>query len=266
MRRVAAHPGIPWPLAAAGGLLLVYLVAPFFFGVTALDGAGVSAAIRQAASAGAIETSVVTATVSTFLVVLLGVPLAYLLARGEFRGKAVLGALVYLPLVIPPLVGGVLLLTMYGPYAPVGQWLGDRGIRVTDAWPGIVLAQTFVSAPYLVVAARVAFDAVDPTLERVSYALGKPPLATFFRVSLPLAWPGILAGVPLAWLRALGEFGATVMVAYHPYTLPVYLFVQFGAEGIRAALPIAAILLLVGVAVLGVVQAAARRGPGRLVP
>ena len=265
MKRGAAHPAIPWPLAAAGGLLLVYLLTPFFFGVTALDGAEVGAALRQAASVGAIETSVLTATVSTLIVVLLGVPLAYLLARGEFRGKAFLGALVYLPLVIPPLVGGVLLLTMYGPYAPVGQWLGDRGIRVADAWPGIVLAQTFVSAPYLVIAARVAFDAVDPTLERVSYALGKPPLVTFFRVSLPLAWPGILAGVPLAWLRALGEFGATVMVAYHPYTLPVYLFVQFGAEGLRAALPIAAILLLVGAVVLGLVQAAARRGPAAYV-
>lgn len=266
MRRGAAYPGIPWPLAASGGLLVGYLLAPFFFGLAALDGSEVGAAFRQAASAGAIETSVVTATVSTLIVVLLGVPLAYLLARGEFRGKAFLGALVYLPLVIPPLVGGVLLLAMYGPYAPVGQWLGDRGIRVTDAWPGIVLAQTFVSAPYLVIAARVAFDGVDPTLERVSYALGKPPLVTFFRVSLPLAWPGILAGVPLAWLRALGEFGATVMVAYHPYTLPVYLFVQFGAEGLRAALPIAAILLLVGAVVLGLVQAAARRGPAAYVP
>jgi len=266
MRRVAVHPGIPWPLVAAGGLLLGYLLTPFFFGVAALDATGVAAAFRQAASEGAIETSVATASLSTLVVVVLGVPLAYLLARGEFRGKALLGALVYLPLVIPPLVGGVLLLAMYGPYAPIGQWLGDRGIRVTDAWPGIVLAQTFVSAPYLVVAARVAFDAVDPTLERVSYALGKPPLATFFRVSLPLAWPGILAGVPLAWLRALGEFGATIMVAYHPYTLPVYLFVQFGAEGIRAALPIAAILLLVGALVLSLVQAAARRSAGRLVP
>ncbi|HEX4836005.1 MAG TPA: ABC transporter permease [bacterium] len=266
MRHVASRPAVPWVLAAAGGVLLFYLLTPFFFGIAALDVAGFAVTLRQAASAGAIETSVVTATVSTLLVILLGVPLAYLLARGEFRGKAVLGALVYLPLVIPPLVGGVLLLAMYGPYAPVGQWLGDRGVRVTDAWPGIVLAQTFVSAPYLVVASRVAFEAVDPTLERVSYALGKPPLATFFRVSLPLAWPGILAGVPLAWLRALGEFGATVMVAYHPYTLPVYLFVRFGAEGLRAALPVATILVLAGAVVLGLVQVAARHGIGRLVP
>lgn len=131
--------------------------------------------------------------------------------------------------------------------------------------PGIVLAQSFVAAPYLVVTARIAFEAVDPTLERVSYALGKPPLSTFSRVSLPLALPGILVGVSLAWLRALGEFGATVMVAFHPYTLPVYLFVQFGAQGLRAALPIAVLLLAIGVAALAVFEAARRRGSSRMV-
>jgi len=266
VRVIPRRTGVPWPLNAAGLLLVGYLVTPFLFGLVGLDARGLVAALREAASAGAIMTSLETATLSTLLVIVLGVPLAYLLARGEFVGKAVLGALVYLPLVIPPLVGGVLLLAMYGPYAPVGRWLGDRGIQITDAWPGIVLAQMFVSAPYLVVAARVAFESVDPALEQVSYALGKPPLVTFFRVSLPLAWPGILAGVPLAWLRALGEFGATVMVAYHPYTLPVYLFVRFGARGVGAALPVAAILLAAGIAVLAVVQGVLRRSAGRIVP
>lgn len=266
VRRPPQRIGVPWPLSAAGVLLVGYLLAPFLFGVASLDTRELTLGLRAPASVGAIETSLATSTLSTLLVVVLGVPLAYLLARGQFAGKAVLGALVYLPLVIPPLVGGVLLLAMYGPYAPVGRWLGDHGVAVTDAWPGIVLAQTFVSAPYLVVAARVAFEAVDPALEQVSYALGKPPLETFFRVSLPLAWPGILTGVPLAWLRALGEFGATVMVAYHPYTLPVYLFVRFGAQGVRAALPVAVVLLAAGVAVLCLVQGAARRGAGRVVP
>lgn len=265
-QRLPHRTGVPWPIGAAGILLLAYLLTPFLFGVGALDARDLTSAMRQVASSGAISTSLATATLSTVLVIVLGVPLAYLLARGEFPGKAIVGALVYLPLVIPPLVGGVLLLVMYGPYAPVGQWLGGHGLPVTDAWPGIVLAQTFVSAPYLIVASRVAFEAVDPAFEQVSYALGKPPLATFFRVSLPLAWPGILAGVPLAWLRALGEFGATVMVAYHPYTLPVYLFVQFGASGVRAALPVAMILLAAGVVVLGLVHVVARRGIARIVP
>lgn len=256
----------PWPLGAAGGLLLLYLFTPFLYTLATLDWTGFVDVVRRAEAVRAIWTSVLTATLSTGLVTLLGVPLAYLLARAEFFGKALLGALVYLPLVVPPLVGGVLLLVMYGPYAPVGGWLGAHGIRIADALPGIVLAQAFVAGPYLVVATRIAFEGVDPTLERVSYALGKPPLTTFLRVSLPLAYPGILAGMSLAWLRALGEFGATIMVAYHPYTLPVYLFVQFGGQGLRAALPVAVLLLAVGIAALGVLEAANRRGTGRVVP
>jgi molybdate/tungstate transport system permease protein len=191
------------------------------------------------------------------------VPLAYVLARGSFPGHAIVSGAVYLPLVVPPLAGGLLLLTVFGPHGLIGGPLDVRGVQIADAWPGIVLAQVFVAAPFLIIAAQVAFEGVDPALERVSYALGVGPLRTFFRVSLPLAWPGILAGLPLVWLRALGEFGATVMLAYHPYSLPVYLFVQFGAEGLRAALPIAAILAVLGVAGLAAARLAGgmRRRP-----
>ncbi len=254
------RPGVPWPLSLAGVLLVAYLVVPFVFGLASLDTTAITGAIRGAATAGAAEVSAVTATVATLVVVVLGVPLAYVLARAEFVGKPIVTALVYLPLVIPPLVGGVLLLDTFGPYTPLGAWLGARGVAITDAPAGIVLAQVFVAAPYLVVASRVAFEAVEPSFEQVSYALGRPPLVTFLRVSLPLAWPGILAGVPLAWLRALGEFGATIMVAYHPTTLPVYLFVQFGAQGLHEALPVALVLVVLGAVAVAVVQAAGVRG------
>ncbi len=257
--------GVPWPLGAAGAILLLYLVTPFLYTLASLDWTSVVDVIRQPETVRALWTSVLTATVSTCLVTVLGVPLAYLLTRGDFVGKTLLGVLVYLPLVVPPLVGGILLLVLYGPYAPVGGWLGARGIQITDALPGIVLAQAFVAGPYLVVATRIAFEGVDPTLERVSYALGKPPLTTFLHVSLPLAYPGILAGMSLAWLRALGEFGATIMVAYHPYTLPVYLFVQFGSQGLHTALPVAVLLLAAGIGALAVLEAANRRGSGRTV-
>jgi len=260
--RAGAHRGpvVPWPLGAAGVVLLAYLVVPFLFGAASLDGRTFFDSLRSAASAGAIWTSILTATIATLIVVVLGVPLAYVLARAEFPGKGLVTAFVYLPLVIPPLVGGVLLLVTFGPYTPFGAWLGDRGIQITDALPGIVLSQVFVAAPYVIVAARVAFEAVEPSFEQVSYTLGKTPLVTFFRVALPLAWPGIVAGIPLAWLRALGEFGATIMVAYHPFTLPVYLFVQFGAQGLRAALPVAVVLVVLGAIVIAVSHAAGLRG------
>jgi molybdate/tungstate transport system permease protein len=236
--------------------LVLYLAVPFVIGFATLDAPGAAAAVGDAVRAGAVGVSVATATVSTVAAVVFGVPLAYVLARGDFRGRSLVGAAVYLPLVVPPLAGGLLLLTVFGPHGPVGAWLDARNVQVADAWPGIVLAQTFVASPFLIVAAQVAFRGVDPALERASYALGVPPLQTFLRVSLPLAWPGILAGVPLVWLRALGEFGATVMLAYHPYSLPVYLFVQFGAEGLRAALPVAALLAALGVVALAAVHVA----------
>ncbi|HEV2438885.1 MAG TPA: ABC transporter permease [bacterium] len=250
---------LPAVLAALGAVLVLYLAVPFVVGLASLDRADTVASARDAVKTGAVGVSVVTATVSTAIAAVLGVPLAYVLARADFRGKALVAAAVYLPLVVPPLAGGLLLLTVFGPHGFLGGWFDARNIQIADAWPGIVLAQVFVAAPFLIVAAQVAFAGVDPALERVSYALGVPPLATFFRVSLPLAWPGILAGLPLVWLRALGEFGATVMLAYHPYSLPVYLFVQFGAQGLRAALPIAAVLAVLGIAALAAVRAAAGR-------
>ena len=251
---------LPATLAVLGAVLVLYLAVPFVVGLASLDRADTAAAARDAIKAGAVGVSLATATASTAIAAVFGVPLAYVLARGEFRGRGAVAAAVYLPLVVPPLAGGLLLLTVFGPHGFLGGWFDARGIQIADAWPGIVLAQVFVAAPFLIVAAQVAFAGVDPALERVSYALGVPPLATFFRVSLPLAWPGILAGLPLVWLRALGEFGATVMLAYHPYSLPVYLFVQFGAQGLRAALPIAAVLAVLGIAALVAARAAAGLG------
>ena len=256
----AASRRLPMILAGLGAVLVLYLALPFIAGLAALNRADTLAAARDAVRAGAVGVSIGTATLSTAVAALFGVPLAYVLARADFPGKAVVATAVYLPLVVPPLAGGLLLLTVFGPHGPLGAWFDGRGIQIADAWPGIVLAQVFVAAPFLIVAAHVAFAGVDPALERASYALGVPPLRTFFRVSLPLAWPGILAGLPLTWLRALGEFGATVMLAYHPYSLPVYLFVQFGAEGLRAALPIAAVLAVVGIAALAVVGGMRRLG------
>jgi ABC-type Fe3+/spermidine/putrescine transport system ATPase subunit/ABC-type molybdate transport system permease subunit len=162
------------------------------------------------------------------------------------RKMAVLGFIVQLPLAMPPLASGILLLFLVGPYAPLGL-LGHGAL--TDSFAGIVLAETFVAAPFLIVAARSAFASVDPVLEDVAATLGRGRLATFTRVSLPLAWPAIRAGLLLAWLRAFGEFGATVMVAYHPYSLPVYMYVAFGSQGLPAMMPILLPTLAAAVAV-----------------
>ena len=198
----------------------------------------------------ALATSLLTATVSAALVTLLGVPLAYLLARSRGVAGRVLSALVALPLALPPLMSGLLLLYVLGPYTLAGRLFGGG---LTDTRVGIVLAQSFVAAPFLVIAARAAFVAADPALEDVAATLGHGPVARFRLVALSAALPGIAAGVLLAWLRAFGEFGATVILAYHPYSLPVFTYVQFDATGLPATmLPIAAALAAALVVLLAV--------------
>jgi molybdate transport system permease protein len=162
-----------------------------------------------------------------------------------------LGFLVQLPLALPPLASGILLLFLVGYSAPLGRLAAGA---LTDSFLGIVLAEIFVAAPFLIIAARSAFAAVDPVLEGVAATLGRNPAEVFFRVSLPIAWPAILSGLLLAWLRAFGEFGATVIVAYHPYSLPVYTYVAFGGQGLPAMLPVLLPTLLFALGVMALSQ------------
>jgi molybdate transport system permease protein len=242
-------------LELLGSLLALYLVAPF---VALL---GHLASRPHLSGLGAVAhpllISAEAATVSVALLFVAGVPLAYVLAHHRGPLAAVVGALVQLPLALPPLVSGVVLLFLVGPYTPIGQ-LTDG--RLTDSVAGIVLAQSFVAAPFLVVAARSAFRAVPASLEETAASLGWGPLGRFGLVSLPLAWPGIRAGLVLAWLRAFGEFGATVLVAYHPYSLPVYTFVQFGSTGLQATMPAVLTTLLAASVVVGAAGLASGRG------
>lgn len=224
------------PLPWLAGLLALYLLAPIAAFVLRLRH-GVSAA-PEAGSA--LATSLATATVATVAIALLGTPLAYLLARGRGYASRALTGLIALPLALPPLMSGLLLLYVVGPRTTLGRFFDGQ---LTETRLAIVLAQTFVAAPFLVIAARAAFAAVDPALEDVAATLGHGRLARFWRVAVPAALPGIGAGLLLAWLRSFGEFGATVILAYHPYSLPVYTFVEFDASGLPATmLPIAVAL------------------------
>jgi len=177
------------------------------------------------------------------IMTLLGVPLGYLLARGRLRFTQLWIGLVFLPMVVPDLAGGILLLQTFGPYGTIGHPLGAWGLELTNNLAGIVLAQLFVSAPFVVVSALAAFTGVDPKLEMAAATLGDSQWHIFWRISLPLAWPGIAAGITLAWIRALGEFGATLIVAYNPHTLPVYMWVKFESNGLTGALPVAFLLV-----------------------
>ncbi|WP_168790303.1 ABC transporter ATP-binding protein/permease [Paraburkholderia aromaticivorans] len=229
MKHTAARP-LLW-LAA---LLAVYLCAPFVASVPQL-GAADWANVDWRATWSAVGISAASASVASLAILLGGVPLGYFLARSNSRKVALLGFVVQLPLALPPLTSGVLLLFLLGPYSWVGRFTNGM---LTDSFAGIVLAEVFVAAPFLIIAAKSAFSAVDPVLDDVAATLGHHAGSRFFRVMLPVAWPAIRAGLALAWLRAFGEFGATVMVAYHPYSLPVYTYVVFGGQGLPAMMPL----------------------------
>lgn len=237
---------IPSPLPLLAGLLAAYLIAPLLAGVLQSSSSRWSA-VDVSTLLHACGVSLASATAATFLVALGGIPLGYLLARIPGRAMAALGFLVQLPLALPPLASGVLLLFLVGYDAPLGRLTAGA---LTDSFLGIVLAEAFVAAPFVIIASRSAFAAMDPDLEGVAATLGRRPLEVFLRVSLPIARPALLSGLLLAWLRAFGEFGATVMVAYHPYSLPVYTYVAFGAQGLPAMLPVLLPALLLAFAIL----------------
>lgn len=239
MKRTAGR-----PLFALAILLAVYLCAPFVASVPQIGHAD-WAGVDWGATWSAVGVSAASASVAALVILVGGVPLGYWLARSSSRGMALLGFVVQLPLALPPLTSGVLLLFLLGPYSWIGRV--TNGV-LTDSFAGIVLAETFVAAPFLIVAARSAFASIDPVFEDVAATLGHRAGSRFFRVALPVAWPAIRAGLALAWLRAFGEFGATVMVAYHPYSLPVYTYVVFGGQGLPAMMPLLLPTLVIAVA------------------
>jgi ABC-type sulfate transport system permease component len=249
-------------LALLGILLLLYLVVPMGYFLLKLSWREVPAQLLDPLAIQALLTSLLSASLAIAIIALLGVPLGYVLARRTLPGRGVLTLLVYLPLVFPPVVSGILLLLLFGPYGPIGMPFVNAGLELDSSFAGVVLSQIFVAAPFVIIAALSAFEALDPALGQVAATLGKGPWEIFWRVNLPLARNSIIAGLLLGWLRALGEFGATVVMAYHPYTLPVYLYVQLSGTGVSAALPLALLTLAVsflGVGLALLAQSASRR-------
>lgn len=235
-----------------GGLLLLELILPIINLLFHIDWSGWAAALMEPGAGKALRTSAVTSTIAVLIMTVFGVPLGYLLARGDLPFKRVWIGLVFLPMVVPGLAGGILLLLTFGPHGTIGGPLDAWDIALTNNLAGIVLAQLFVAAPFVIVSAYAGFNAVDAKLEMAAATLGDSRWDIFRRISLPLAWPGIAAGITLAWIRALGEFGATLILAYNPHTVPVYLWVKFESNGLAGALPVAFLLVVLAMAAVTV--------------
>ena len=173
---------------------------------------------------------------STLLILPFGIALAWLFARKEWPLKSVLETIVLLPLVMPPVSTGLILLKIFGRRSPVGQWLYDRGVEVVFNWKGVLIAMAVMSFPLLVRSVRTSFSEVNPRFEQIAATLGASSLRIFFVITIPLAYKGIIAGALLAFSRALGEFGATILLAGNipgktqTLSLAIYSFVQLGKD------------------------------------
>ncbi|MGD8562266.1 MAG: ABC transporter permease [Desulfarculaceae bacterium] len=210
----------------------------------------------------AIGLSIYASAWAAFISLVLGTPLAYLLARREFRGKKLLESVVDLPIMIPHPVIGIAILSLAGAGHPLGRVLRDLGIQLMSTVTGLVVVLTFVGLPFHINAARNGFLAVPPRLERVSRSLGSSAAGAFFRVTLPLAWRSILTGVIMCLARAISEFGAVVIVAYHPMTAPVMIYERFTAYGLKYSQPVAVWLILVSLALFALLRVVAIRRKG----
>ena len=235
--------------ALLGGALVLLVVGPLLRLLWEAPPGELANAVLDAEVRDAIVLTVLTASAATLLAVVLGLPLGYALARTRFPGSRFLGGVLELPVVIPHPVAGIALLLFLGRHSTVGGALAAIGLDVVSHVPGIVAAMLFVSAPLVVSGAREAFASVDPKLERVARTLGDTPWTAFRRISLPLAGRGILAGALLAWGRSVSEFGAIVILTYHPKVASVLIYDRFTLGGLPAAVPAAALLLLVALGV-----------------
>ena len=246
-----------------GALLFLYLAYPvgaFVYRVIGGHGEG----WNDPGLWSALWVSVAGSTISLLIGVVTGIPLAYVLAHRRGWLSSAVGLVVQLPLAVPPLICGILLIYIVGPYTFLGQLSGER---LTQTMYGVVIAQSFVSAPFLVVVARSAFRAVDPSLSDVAATLGHGPLSRFLRVDVPAASDGLRTGMILMWLRAFGEYGTTVVLAYHPYSIPVYVDNLFSSGPLSLAE--APTILAFGVALLAIVTVRVRlpaRGRRRPIP
>jgi molybdate/tungstate transport system permease protein len=194
------------------------------------------------------------AALATGLGLLGGLPLAYLLARTRFPGKKMVEGIIDLPVVIPHTAAGIALLMVFGRQGILGQAFAPVGLVFTDTLAGVVVAMLFVSLPYLVNMSREAFALIDPEMERVAAIDGATPWQAFWYVTLPQAWRGIASGALMMWARGISEFGAVVILAYHPKVVPVLIFERFQGFGLANALPVSVLLIVAVLAIFAILR------------
>jgi len=230
---------------AGAGLIWIALLGPVIALLTHLSWSAISSALSAPGALDPLVVSLESGAVTLAVLLLLGTPLAWMLARGTLPFPRVWEAGVLCSLLLPPLVIGLLLIFMIGPYTPIGQLLAHVNLSTTNTFLALVIAEVYESAPYYVLGAQAAFSGVDPRLEQQAELLGDRPRRVFRRVTLPLAAPGLTMALAVAWARAMGAFGAVVIIAYHPFGIPMQIYSTLQVTGLASALPFALVLLVV---------------------
>jgi len=245
---------VPWPLGVPALVAVLFLMVPVAALLVRAPWGGLGRILSGSEVVDALRLSLGCATAAMLISLILGVPLAWLLARGRWRGISLLRALVTLPLVLPPVVGGVALLLAFGRQGVVGRTLEDwTGVTLPFTTAGVIMAETFVAMPFLVITVEGAFRAADRGFEEAAVTLGASRLTVFRRVTLPLIGPSLVAGSVLCWARALGEFGATITFAGNfpgrTQTMPLAVYLAMESDP-DAAIALSLVLLVVSIVVL----------------
>ncbi len=244
LRRTVRSAGGVASLAVAAVIWLA-LLGPVITLLAHLSWHQVSTALSVPGALDPLVVSVESGAITLGVLVLLGTPLAWKLARGSLPFPRFWEAGVLCSLLLPPLVIGLLLIFMVGPYTPIGELLGRVHLSATNTFLALVIAEVYESAPYYVLGAQAAFAAVEPAIEEQAALLGDRPSRVARRVTLPLAAPGLAMALAVAWARAMGAFGAVVIIAYHPFGIPLQIWTTLQETGLPTALPFALVLLVV---------------------
>jgi molybdate transport system permease protein len=240
---------VPLAIAAVG-----FIVVPFLALLARTPWSDLASLLRSDQVSDALRLSIITSVCATGIALVLGVPLAWMLARVEFPGRALLRGIVLLPMVLPPVVGGAALLFAFGRRGMVGQWVYDRfDILLPFSTAGVIVAETFVAMPFLIITVEAALRSVDRRFEDAAATLGAGRWMTFRRVTVPMIGPSLIAGAVLCWARALGEFGATITFAGNlqarTQTMPLAVFLAL-EDNRDAAIALSLVLVAVSLAVL----------------
>ncbi|HTT88227.1 MAG TPA: ABC transporter permease [Acidimicrobiales bacterium] len=243
----------PWVIhSVSGGLALagaaviwVALLGPVIALLTHLSGGAIVSSLTAPGALDPLVISVTSGAVTLGVLVVVTTPLAWMMARDRLPLPRVWEAGVLCSLLLPPLVIGLLLIFLVGPYTAIGQLLGRVHLSATNTFLALVIAEVYESAPYYVLAAQAAFRGVDRDLEQQAGLLGDRPVRVFRRVTLPLALPGLATALAVAWARAMGAFGAVLIIAYHPFGIPLQIYTTLQETGLASALPFALVLLVV---------------------